>query len=150
MPLMTINTGDFRRHVLFGSGVLLAVLGVLHIAVTPLIVRMLKNGLLPDARAWLTPPMLLNHVVVGILLLPLGVLTVFASPAAASGIRWAVIVTRVIAVAIASLPPTLFGLMGSRYFGAIPFRVATAIMCTACVALLLAAFWPSPRTGPPA
>jgi hypothetical protein len=136
-------TFRLRRQVLFGSGVLLAVLGVLHIAVTPLIVHMLKNGLLPGAVAWLTPPMLLNHVVVGILLLPLGVLTVYASSGAANGVRWAVIVTRVIAVTIATLPPTLFALMGSRYFGAVPFRVATAIMCTACITLLVAAFYPA-------
>jgi hypothetical protein len=126
---------------------LLAVLGVLHLAVTPLIVRMLRQGLLPGAVAWLTPPMLLNHVVVGILLLPLGILTVYASSEAACGVRWAVTVTRTVAVTIATLPPTLFLLMGSRYFGAVPFRVATAIMCMATFTLLLAAFWPMQRSG---
>jgi hypothetical protein len=132
-----------RLRILFVSGVLLTLLGALHLAVTPLIVHMLRNGLSPGAVAWLTPPMLLNHVVVGILLFPLGVLTVYASSDAASGVRWAVIVTRVIAVTIATLPPTLFALMGSRYFGAVPFRVATAIVCAASVTLLVAAFWPA-------
>lgn len=142
-------TSRVRRRVLLLSGLLLTVLGTLHLAVTPLIVRMLRQGLLSDAVAWLTPPMVLNHVVVGILLIPLGILTAYASLEAASGVRWAVFVTRVIAVTIAALPPTLFMLMDSRYFDAVPFRVATVIMCTASFTLLLAAFWPVPSSDTP-
>jgi len=74
-----------RRAILLTSGLMLAVLGVIHLAVTPLIVRLLKQGLSPDVVAWLTPPMILNHVVVGILLLPLGILTIYAASEAASG-----------------------------------------------------------------
>ena len=84
--------------------------------------------------------MLLNHVVVGILLLPLGVLTIYAAPHDAS---WAKIVTRVVALAVATLPATLVWLMGTRYFTAVPFQAATAIVCVASLTLLAAAFWPS-------
>ena len=136
-----------RRAILLTSGLMLAVLGVIHLAVTPLIVRLLKQGLSPDVVAWLTPPMILNHVVVGILLLPLGILTIYAASEAARGVRWALVVTRVVAVTIAALPPTLFALMGTQYFGADPFRVATVIVCAASVTLLLTAFWRAPRAG---
>ncbi len=91
--------------------------------------------------------MLLNHVVVGFLLLPLAVLTFYAAPHAASGARWANVVVRVAAVAVATLPMALFALMGARYFEAVPFVAATAIVCLAAVVLLVAAFWPARRAG---
>jgi hypothetical protein len=127
------------------GGVLLLALGLLHLAATPFIVRMLEDGASPEAAAWLTPPMVLNHVVVGILLLPCGGLLYYAARAAADGARWALVVSRSIALAIAALVPTLFGVMGLRYFEAIPFRIAAAIVCLASATLLVTAFWPSAR-----
>jgi len=137
-----------RRILLRLSGVLLVALGVLHLGVTPFIARMVQDGAAPSAVDWLTPPMLLNHVVVGILLLPLGVLIYYAAPDAAAGVRWALIVSRSIAVAIATLPAILFFLMGARYFGAVPFRIAAAIVSVASMTLLIVAFWPAIRVPP--
>jgi hypothetical protein len=89
--------------------------------------------------------MLLNHIVLGILLFPLGGLTFYAAPYAARGDRWALVVSRATTTAITALPVTLFVLMGTRYFGAPLFVLATAILSGACLALLAAAFWPSAR-----
>jgi hypothetical protein len=63
-----------RVTILKLSGVLLVALGGLHLAVTPFMARMLRLSATPEAVDWIMPPMLLNHVVVGILLLPLGIL----------------------------------------------------------------------------
>src|SRR5436190_17026341 len=130
-----------RTIILRLSGVLLVGLGVLHLGVTSFIARMVRDGAAEGAVGWLTPPMLLNHVVVGILLLPLGGLIYYAAPHAAAGARWALIVSRSIAVAVATLPPTLFFIMGTGYFGAAPFRIAAAIVSVASVTLLVVAFW---------
>ncbi|MSR63454.1 MAG: hypothetical protein EXS08_13505 [Planctomycetes bacterium] len=137
-----------RRVILGLSGALLCALGVLHLAVTPFIARMVQDGAAPSAVDWLTPPMLLNHVVVGVLLLPLGGLTYYAAPHAASGSRWALVTVRSIAVAMATLPPILFSLMGTRYFGAVPFRIAAGIVTVASLTLLLVAFWPASAARP--
>ena len=130
------------------GGALLMVLGALHLAVTPIIARLIAQDTSPAGAEWLTPPMLLNHLVVGILLLPLGVLTLYAAPGAARGEPWALVVTRVITVAVAALPVTVFVSMGRRYFAATPFVAATIVLCAACLALLAAAFWPAPRHVP--
>lgn len=130
-----------RLIILRFSGVLLVALGALHLAVTPFIARMVHNGALPDAVDWLTPPMLLNHLVVGILLLPLGTLICYAAPYAAAGDRWALIVSRSIAVTVAALPPVLFFLMGTCYFEAVPFQIAAGVVCVASIILLIVAFW---------
>lgn len=136
-----------RSVILWIGGVLLVVLGGLHLAVTPHIVQFVRQSALPGSVDFLTPPMLLNHVVVGILLLPLGFLTAFAAPYATRGERWALMVVRATALTIATLPPVLIGLMGARYFEAVPFLCATIIVCIASAALLVAAFWPSSRAG---
>ena len=134
-----------RSGILRAGGVLLVALGVLHLVVTPQIARLIQGSTSTQAAVWLMPPMLLNHIVLGILLLPLGGLTFYAAPYAARGERWALVVSRATATAIAALPVTLFVLMGTRYFGAPPFVLATAILSGACLALLAAAFWPSAR-----
>jgi hypothetical protein len=134
-----------RSAILRAGGALLVALGALHLAVTPDIARLIIGSTPATAAAWLLPPMLLNHVVLGILLLPLGGLTFYAAPHAARGERWALVVSRATATTVAALPVTLIVLMGTRYFGAPPFVLATAILCGACLALLAAAFWPSAR-----
>jgi len=121
---------------------------MLHLAATPHIRQLVQGAALPAAADWLVPPMLLNHIVVGVLLLPLGFLTAYAAPHAARGEAWAIVISRCTALTIAPLPPTLFWVMGTRYFGAILFQVATGILCIGSVVLLVAAFWPvHTRTG---
>lgn len=67
--------------------------------------RLVDRGASADAVEWITPLMLLNHVVVGLLLLPLKILTVYAAPHAAGGVRWALVVSRATAVTVAAFWP---------------------------------------------
>lgn len=136
-----MSTG-FRRSILRFGGAMLIALGILHLTVTPIIARLIAENIPEAVAVWLTPPMLLNHVVVGLLLLPLGMVTYHAAPAAAAGEHWALFVIRVSAITVAALPLALFILMGTRYFGATPFVVATIMVCVAALTLLAAAFWP--------
>jgi hypothetical protein len=137
-------SAPLRLLVLRIGGVLLLILGVLHLAVTPLIAQLIDRAATLEGAAWLTPPMLLNHVVVGILLLPLGGLTLYAAPDATAGVRWAIVTTRAVALTVATFPPVILLLMGTEYLAARPFLVAVGVACAAAVTLLLAAFWPAP------
>jgi hypothetical protein len=76
-----------RVLILRTGGGLLLLLGALHLAVTPLIVHLIERATSPEAGSWLAPPMLLNHVVVGILLFPLGGLTLYARPTPRPALR---------------------------------------------------------------
>lgn len=86
------------------------------------------------------PPMLLNHVLVGILLVPLGGLTFYAAPAAAAGAGWAQLMVRTTAITVATMPLVLLALMGTRYFSAPLFMLGTGLVVVAAIILLLAAF----------
>ena len=124
-------------------------LGILHLTVTPIIARLIAENVTEGVAIWLIPPMLLNHVVVGVLLLPLGIVTFYAAPSAVAGERWALFITRVSAVTVAALALIVFHLMGTRYFSAMPFVVATMMVCVAALALLSAAFLPNSTRRPP-
>ena len=132
-----------RKVILRFGGAMLIILGILHLIVTPIIARLIAQNVTEVAAVWLTPPMLLNHIVVGLLLIPLGILTFYTAPSAVVGEHWALIVTRVSAITVLALPIVLFLLMGSNYFEAIPFVVATIILCIAALSILAAAFWPN-------
>jgi hypothetical protein len=85
--------------------------------------------------------MLLNHILVGVLLIPLGYLTTYAAPHAVSGASWAQVVVRTTALSVATLPVALFALMGQRYFFAAPlFVLGAALTVIIAVTLLVVAF----------
>ena len=126
---------------------LLILLGIVHLAATPHIVTLIRHSASTAAAARLTPPMLLNHILVGLLLFPLGYLTVYAAPYSSAGLAWAQAIVRATALTVATLPVTLLALMGVRYFDAPLFVVGFFLVVAASVTLLVAAFTRPRTTG---
>jgi hypothetical protein len=115
-----LKRSSTRLSLLRGAGILLLILGAVHLIATPHIAALIRHSTSPEAARWLTPPMLLNHVLVGVLLIPLGFLTAYAAPHAVSGTSWARVTVRVIALSVAILPIILLALMGTRYYLSAP------------------------------
>src|ERR1700719_3628573 len=126
-----------RVRLLRGSGLLLLLLGIVHLVATPHIAALIRHSASSGAADNLIPPMLLNHILVGVLLLPLGFLTFYPAP---HSDRWAQVIVRTTAVTVATLPLTLLWLMGVRYFDAPLFVVGFLLVVAAPMRLLLAAF----------
>ena len=136
-----IRRSSIRLGLLRGVGILLVMLGIVHLVATPHIAILIRQSASAASASRLTPPMLLNHVLVGVLLLPLGYLTLYAAPHAVSGAPWAQIIVRTTALAVATLPIALFTLMGTRYYLDAPLFVAgAAITVVVAVTLLVIAF----------
>ena len=112
-------------------------LGIVHLVATPHIAAFIRLTTHPRPADTLIPPMLLNHVLVGLLLFPLGFLTIYAAPHSAP---WARMIVRTTALTVATLPLTLLALMGFRYFEAPLFVVGFFLVVGASVTLLLVAF----------
>ena len=129
-----------RVRLLRGSGALLILLGLVHLIATPHIATLIQHSASAGAADQLTPPMLMNHILVGLLLFPLGYLTIYAAPYSGAGLAWAQVVVRATALTVATLPITLLALMGVRYFDAPLFVLGTALVVAAAVTLLVAAF----------
>ena len=116
-------------------------LGLVHLSATPHIATLIQRSTAAAVAQWLTPPMLLNHVLVGALLIPLGYLTVYAAPHAVRGASWAQRIVRTISVSAASLPIALFSLMGKPYFLDAPqFVLGAVLTVVTALTLLMAAF----------
>jgi hypothetical protein len=130
-----------RLLLLRAAGLLLITLGIVHLIATPHIATLIRHAASPVSVRWLIPPMLFNHIIVGVLLIPLGFLTSYAAPHAASGASWAQVVVRTTALSVATLPVALFALMGRRYYFDAPlFVLGAALTVVVAITLLVVAF----------
>jgi len=136
-----LRRSSLRLGLLRGAGILLVTLGIVHLIATPHITVLIRHSASAASASWLTRPMVLNHVLVGVLLLPLGYLTMYAAPHAVSGARWAQVVVRTNALAVVTLPIALFALMGTRYYFDAPlFVVGAGLTVIVAVTLMVVAF----------
>ena len=85
------------------SGLLMMLLGLVHLAATPHIPALL-DGLSPKARAFALGPTVLNHILVGILLLPLGFTAFVAGAERHMGEPWARRLLAAYALTLMTLP----------------------------------------------
>ena len=125
------------RVILRVIGAALVALGVAHLIATPHIPALLR-GLrgTPDYH-WALGPTLLNHVLVGVLLLPLGATTWIAAAPGHAGAPWARSILTVNALAVLTLPALLAVFMRDPVYYSSPlFLVGVGL--AAVVALLMA------------
>ena len=126
-------------------GVVLVIVAAIHLAVTPLLASFLASQMSPDAWQIVGPPTLLNHVVVGILLVPVGATLIWLGPQLRAGSRSAWRIAIVHAVAVATLPVMLATIMPRSMFAAPAFVVATALVTVTALTLPAALLWARPR-----
>lgn len=118
-----------------GVGVLLVVLGVIHLVATPHIPALL-NGSPRTVYERAVGPTLLNHVLVGILLLPLGYTTWLAAGSSARGESWARRVLAMNAFVLLTLPVSIIVFMRQPEFYQSPLFV-TGVALVAITSLLM-------------
>lgn len=115
------------------AGALVIVAGVIHLAMTAELDRWLhvvSNGSLPPTAYSAT---LLNHVVVGVLLLPLGVSLATLGGAASRGERAARLVLAAGVLAVASLPVIVYLTATTQMLAAPAFLIALCSLAAAAV-----------------
>ena len=111
------------------TGSLLLIVAAIHLLVTPVLKStFLDRALTAQELRIVSPPFLLNHIVVGILLIALGFITLYTAPGIRAGERWAWVVNLAIGLTILSLPVVLVLVMRAEYFRALPFVIATALI----------------------
>ena len=124
-------------HALRLGGGLLWLAALIHFVAFPLLQRTVANNLPADAYQFVWPPLALSFLLDGILLLPLGFTALYCARGVQRGERWARVLGLTTATVVLSLPVVLGLVMGSRYFSATPFLLATLVILAAGLAMLL-------------
>jgi hypothetical protein len=91
--------------------------------------------------AFVWAPFVLNHAVVGVLLIPLGASTIYAGLHLRRRAVWAHRIGLLNAATVMCLPVVLFTVMDRRYFDALPFVIASVLVCVVAVSMLWPLLW---------
>jgi hypothetical protein len=142
-----MNVRQDRRRLLVArmltiQGVLLLVVAVIHLIMTPEIARIVGHNTSARAYAFLWPPYALDHVAVGVLLVPLGISAMLCAGGIRAGERRAWWIAFVDALSVLALSPAIALTVGLRYFVDAPaFLVAAAILAVLGVWMVLPLLW---------
>lgn len=125
------------------TGLLLILLGIIHLIATPFLVGWLSRQLRSDQVSLAVAAIRLNHILVGILLLPLGVSTFWSGKAL--GQSWGLRLAAVNALTLLCLPILLVTTMPLESLDAPLFRLAILVVIFACLIqiLVLVGVWKS-------
>jgi hypothetical protein len=115
-------------RILIGQGALILVVGAIHLAMTSQLGRAIERAVSPEAFRFVWPPFALDHVVSGILLVPIGLTTIIAANGVALGSEPAWRIAMINALALLSLPIVLVLTMGFDYSVGSPASLIGAVV----------------------
>ena len=130
-----MDRSALAARILKTDGVLLLIVALIHIAATPLALRFVSSQSTPEAFVQIGPPFLLSFIVVGVLLIPIGLSTVYCADSFRKGERWARVICGFNALGIVLLPVALVVIMPARYYRAIPFMVAATLVWIVAISM---------------
>ena len=136
------NAGVVTVALFRGVGVILLVVAAIHFAVTPTLLRDVLDGHIDAGAARIVrASFLLNHLVVGVLLIPIGLSTAFAAGGIWRGEPLARRIGWTNALAVLALPPVIAAVMGrAEILSGGPFTVAAGLVVLAAAAMI-AGMW---------
>ncbi len=123
------------------DGIILIILAFVHLIQTPIIHRWLDGQLSDEMFSTVSPVFLFNHIVIGILLLPIGVSTLYVAEGVRVGQRWARTIAMINAVIIMVLPPLALYIGGVVMFNSMPFAVLGAGITFIGLTMLIPLIW---------
>lgn len=128
-------------RILMVEGIVLLIVAAIHLLVIPELRRLFVRLLSPRAFEFVWSPFLLNHAVVGILLIPLGLSTIYCASGIRAGEGWSWRLGITNALTILSLPVVLVAVMERRYFSAVPFLVASILITAVGLSMIWPLLW---------
>ena len=136
-----MNRRGVVARILMLDGVLLLVVAVLYFVLTDRAIKWLAYQLTPLEYSEISPQFVLNHVAVGILLIPLALTTFYCAWGVRKGQHWSRVVSVINGLSVLSLPVVLSWFMGAQYYGSILFLLATVLIVVVGITMLIPLFW---------
>jgi hypothetical protein len=141
-----MRSEEIAARFLRAADVLLVVLGVVHTIATPHI-RDLLGDSSSEVYQRAVGPTLLNHVLMGILLLPLGYTTWLAAAAQNRNAAWARRVLMVNGIVLLTLPASIAVFIRRPEYYTAPLFLTGVILVTVISLLTIVAAWMIKRGG---
>jgi hypothetical protein len=137
---MTVRRTIVARILLI-DGVLLITLAFVHLLATPIIQTWLTRELTPEKLKQVTPPQFLDNVVVGMLLIPFGVSTLYSAIGVRAGQTWARAVAITNAFSVTVMPLLVILVMGPGYFSTLASVMAAASITSIGLSMFIPLLW---------
>lgn len=118
------------------TGILVILLGVIHLVATPFLIGWSSRQIHSEHAALVIAAMRLNHILTGVLLIPLGLSTFWAGRCLEQ--PWALRLALLNAITLLCLPLFLVITMPVEALNAPLFSAAVALLIAACLLQLLA------------
>ena len=142
-----MDANTFAQRALLVSGGLLLVVGTIHLAMTGQLSDWMSHEMTAEQAALLIAPSVLNHVVVGLLFLPLGGGTMLAVLALKDGRFWAWRLLLLNALSVLLLPLTILTVMDVSRYASWPFWTAVALVFVIPIIMLICVYILRPRNN---
>jgi hypothetical protein len=130
-----MDRNELSARILKIDGILLLVVAAIHFTATPFALHFVSSQSTPEAFAQLKAPFLLSFVVAGVLLLPVGLSTIYCADSIGRGERWARMICGFNALGVLLLPIALILIMPARYFRAMLFLVAATLVWIVAISM---------------
>jgi len=134
-----INRRSIVARIISVTGVLLLIAAAIHLIVTPTLKRVILDRVLTAEELLIvSPPFLLNHIVMGILLIPIGFITIYCASGIRAGERWAWVISLANGLTILSLPVVLGLVMRPEHFRSIAFLIGASLITIVGITMTVA------------
>ena len=140
-----MRADTFAQRALLVSGGLLLAVGAIHLAMTSELSHWMSHEMTAEQAALLVPPAVLNHMVVGLLFIPLGGGTILAVRALKDGGLWAWRLLLLNALSVLLLPLTILTVMDVSRYASWPFWMAVALVFVIPFIMLICVYILRPR-----
>ena len=132
---------SFVSRILMMDGLILLLVAALYLVMTDSTARWIEERISPLEKPEIVPIFLINHVAVGILLIPLALTTFYCAWGAKKGQGWSRIVSLINGISVVSLPVVFYRLMGQQYYGSVLFVLASVLILIVGITMMLPVVW---------
>lgn len=136
-----MNRRSLVTRILMIDGVLLLVVATLYFILINSVTSWLEERISPLEKADVMPLFLMNHIAVGILLIPLALSTFYCAWGVKKGQHWSRVVSLINGLSVLSLPVILSLFMGAQYYGSFLFLLASVLMVVIGITMLVPLVW---------
>ena len=135
-----MNKHNIIARILLVDGTLLLIVAFIHILTTPIVGKWFAQDVTIETLSHLAPSALVNQLV-GILLIPFGISTLYCAMGVRAGQHFTRIIAMINAVAVIIIPLLILILMGPQYLNSTLILIADIIMAIIGVSMFIFLLW---------